>query len=147
MFSKGIYGVNSLHYDIAVKFLGSLELEQILHDFSKMSNQYEVLQQIINSYSFFSPKRLETVKDLLRFILDHEETTIRSLRIVGNLRSSKEYKREKILLVAKEVMEVLKDRDFTTLGAMPRKDLREAVVLRGAIKRKGLLDHSHSYMM
>lgn len=95
MFSKGIYGVNSLHYDIAVKFLGSLELEQILHDFSKMSNQYEVLQQIINSYSFFSPKRLETVKDLLRFILDHEETTIRSLRIVGNLRSSKEYKREK----------------------------------------------------
>lgn len=44
MFSKGIYEVNSLHYDIAVKFLGSLELEKILHDFSKMSNQYEVLQ-------------------------------------------------------------------------------------------------------
>lgn len=92
------------------------------------------------------PKILETVKDLLRFLLDHEETTIRSLRTVGNLRSSKEYKREKILLVVKEVVEVLKDRDFTTLGAMPRKDLREAVVLRGAIKRKGLLDHVFSQL-
>lgn len=41
---------------------------------------------------------------------------------------------------------MLKDRDFTTLGAMPRKDLREAVVLRGAIKRKGLLDHVFSQL-
>ncbi|KAM7277868.1 hypothetical protein ACFE04_005002 [Oxalis oulophora] len=68
MFCRGSFGVANHNYDSAIEFLGSLELDKIIQDFSD-TDQYKEIKQIIHYYRDRSETHLLTTKDLFRFML------------------------------------------------------------------------------
>lgn len=67
-FIHGSFGVKYHHYDRALEVLSSLELDQIIQDFSNTGQSKEI-KRIIRLYRDLSETQLLTIKDMLKFIL------------------------------------------------------------------------------
>ncbi|GMY32865.1 PHD finger protein MALE MEIOCYTE DEATH 1, partial [Fagus crenata] len=67
-FCRGSFGVAEYNYNKAIEILSSLELDQIIQDFSN-TDQCRDIKQIIRHCRNMSETQLVTIKDLLRFML------------------------------------------------------------------------------
>ncbi|KAL2241114.1 PHD finger protein MALE MEIOCYTE DEATH 1 [Sesamum indicum] len=72
-FCRGSFGVKEHDYERATDILSSVELDQLIDDFS-ITNGCSHIEQIIHHYRDMSETNLVTIRDLLRFMLEHKPT-------------------------------------------------------------------------
>uniref|UniRef100_A0A2P2JZ08 Zinc finger PHD-type domain-containing protein n=2 Tax=Rhizophora mucronata TaxID=61149 RepID=A0A2P2JZ08_RHIMU len=67
-FCRGSFGVTEQHYERAIDILSSIDLDKIVHDFSKTKNG-KLIEEIIQTYRDATESQLVTIGDLLQFML------------------------------------------------------------------------------
>lgn len=72
-FCRGSFGVKEHDYERAMDILSSLELDQVIDDFS-VTNGCTHIKQMIHHYRDMSETSLVTIRDLFRFMLDLKST-------------------------------------------------------------------------
>ncbi|XP_077240022.1 RING/FYVE/PHD zinc finger superfamily protein [Tasmannia lanceolata] len=68
-FCHGSYGVTEQKYIKAIHILSSFDLDSVIEDFSRINREKE-LMRIVCGYRNISKTKIETVRDLLRFMLE-----------------------------------------------------------------------------
>ncbi|KAG8383670.1 hypothetical protein BUALT_Bualt04G0038000 [Buddleja alternifolia] len=72
-FCHGSFGVKEHNYERALDVLSSLQLDQVIDDFS-LTNGCTPIEQMIHHYRDMSDTNLVTIRDLFRFMLSHKPT-------------------------------------------------------------------------
>ncbi|GMN32942.1 hypothetical protein TIFTF001_039223 [Ficus carica] len=86
-FCRGSFGVTGLNYEMALKDIGSLELDRIIRDFSGTEQAKEIKEKI-HLYRDLCETQLITIHDLLKFMLTVRSRLIRKPIMAASMNPS-----------------------------------------------------------